>query len=242
MENRYLYKGHFAGHELDFAFYYPETALYFGSYLNSSKGASMHAIHVDQNELLSASKKWNMPCDGNLEFCLSMYKASDELMRFSRFIFHGAAFLLNGKAFLISAESGIGKTTQIKNWMSLYSEQIVLINGDKPILQLNEDNSIIVHPSPWKGKEDWGNDTYSGKLGGIILLRRGSVNSIMKASAVHNGARLFSLFFSSFEKAEYIEAISRIETAMWRTIPIWNLKNTGDTESAELAYKAITGE
>lgn len=242
MEYNYLYKGDFADCELSFEFHFPETALYFGKYLSRTSKHSVNSIRVKKDDFLEAITKWNMPYDGNLEYCLSMYRASDQLMKFNRCIFHGAAFLLKNKVYLISAESGIGKTTQIKNWMSLHSEEIILINGDKPILQLTDEHSIIVHPSPWKGKEDWGNDDCFGELGGIILLKRDTENSITRASAIRDGARLFSLFFSTYEKSENVKLISTIETEMWKKIPIWNLKNTGDVKSAEIAYKALIGE
>ena len=49
-------------------------------------------------------------------------------------VFHSAAFWWRGKAYLLTGPSGIGKSTQLRNWMDLYPKETELINGDKPIL------------------------------------------------------------------------------------------------------------
>jgi len=95
------------------------------------------------------------------------------------FYFHGAVFSWHGRAFMFTAKSGTGKSTQLKNWLQLYGDEINIINGDKPILAIRDDQ-VLVYPSPWKGKEGWGQDDVMLPLAGIIFLEQDRINEIRK--------------------------------------------------------------
>ena len=56
----------------------------------------------------------------------------------------------------LAAPSGVGKTTQLNLWWQLYPGEITIINGDKPALQFQENGPILVHATPWRGKEALG--------------------------------------------------------------------------------------
>ena len=234
----YSYRGIFGKSEISYSFRYPETSLYFHQFLKKCD-SSITDISIPERDYIWAKEEWNMVESSYLEYCLSMYRTSDYLTQYSACLFHGAAFLMDEKAYLLSADSGVGKTTQIRNWMALYSDRIQIINGDKPILCLEEDKHITVYPSPWKGKEDWGDDSIIAPLGGIILLKQGKENSIKRISPLHYSARLLSYFFSTFEEETVIRKLCVIETAMWNSVPIWELTNIGDLNSAEITYQAI---
>ena len=59
-----------------------------------------------------------------------------------------------------------------------FGNDISVINGDKPIIMVSG-GEATVYSAPWAGKEGWKSNTSAG-LGGIVLLRRGSVNSIKR--------------------------------------------------------------
>lgn len=234
----YIYKGRLGKTAVNYCFRYPETSLYFHHFLKPSQSETYDVI-VNDSDYRWANENWNMNPNGNLEYCLCMYRTSDYLTKHDSCLFHGAAFLLNNKAYLISADSGVGKTTQIRNWMELYSHEIRVMNGDKPILFLESDNHITVYPSPWKGKEEWGDDSIIAPLGGIILLKQGKFNKIERVRPIHYSARLLSYFFSTFEEENTVRKLCEIESAIWNTVPVWQLTNTGDTASAQITYQAI---
>ena len=223
----FTYEGKLGNTKLTYGFRYPETALYFRQFLHFCT-LETPDIEVTESDFQWAEHKWNSSKTSYLEYVLSMYRTSDYLTYDNSCLFHGAAFLWNGKAYVISADSGVGKTTQIKNWMELYSHEIRIINGDKPVLHLEKNQSLTVYPSPWKGKEEWGDDSINAPLGGVILLQQGQENIIKRIDSFQFSAILFANFFSTFEKKEVVQKLCQIETSIWQSVPVWLLVNTGD--------------
>lgn len=102
----------------------------------------------------------------------------EQLPLFGRMIVHGVAIAVNESAFIITAASGTGKSTHAFLWRRLLGEDSVeVINGDKPIVRMEEDSGerqedeIMVYGSPWCGKEGLQKNT-SAPLRGILLLNR----------------------------------------------------------------------
>lgn len=175
------------------------------------------------------------------EYSLLFENTVNTVLPLDHFFFHGAAFYWNGKAFLFAGKSGIGKTTQLKNWLKLYGKEIEIINGDKPIIELKEDNRFIVHPSPWTGKEGW-NGNMSGELGGIILLEQGKENSISRMSVKEAVYPIFLQFLYKPDNIESVNLVCDYEHHLLNSVPVWNLINTGDEDSAKLTYKVLSNE
>ena len=185
---------------------------------------------------------YGMADNGNTEFGISVYRASDALLSSGRVIIHAAAMQWQERAYLFSADSGTGKSTQLRRWLELYGHEVKIINGDKPILRLEEDGHFTVHPSPWKGKEEWGDDSLSAPLGGIILLKQGADNKMSRLSSSRAAACLLPQFFSSFESRMYLSMLCRLEEALLSKTPVWQLVNKGNAASAELTHETLIRE
>ncbi len=115
-----------------------------------------------------------------IETCesLCIYRAiAERLPEFNRFVFHGAAIKYDGNAYLFTAPSGTGKTTHIKLWQRYLGDKVSIINGDKPII--NVDNTITVYGTPWAGKEGYQKNT-SASIRAICVLKQGEINSIVR--------------------------------------------------------------
>ena len=96
-------------------------------------------------------------------------KIVDKISDYSVLLIHGVV-ISNGKdAFLISAPSGIGKTTRAIKFISK-NPDFYILNGDKPLLRLEEDK-VVACGSPWKGKEQYGINGET-PLRAILLLER----------------------------------------------------------------------
>lgn len=246
--NKYYYFGMFAGIRLNFAFRHHDSAAYFGKWLlpiddiNEMDKSHIHLIHIPKSDCDCWIQEYGMYDDGNTEFGMSVYRASDYLLKHDRCVIHGAAMLWHGKAWLFVAESGTGKSTQLRHWEKLYPDEIKIMNGDKPILKKEDSGIISVQPSPWKGKEDWGDDSLSAELGGIILLKQGDGNRIVRTSPVYCSARMLSLFFSTFETKETVHALCQFEEAILQIVPVWQLTNLGDLDSARLTHDTLLME
>lgn len=111
--------------------------------------------------------------------CLCLYREiAEKLPKFNRLVMHGAAITYDNSAVLFTAPSGTGKTTHIKLWKKAFGSKVDIINGDKPILHI-KDNSVIVHSSPWAGKEKFQKNR-SAPLKAICIIKRAQQNKTYK--------------------------------------------------------------
>ena len=234
----HIYNGSFAGEKLYFSFRHAETVKYFHGWLAPSE-ISESMITVPESDYECWIRDYGMADDADSEFGLSINRASDFLSHSGCCMIHAAAFTLDGRAYLLAADSGTGKSTQLKHLLELYENEVKVINGDKPILQIMQDGPPVVHPSPWKGKEGWGDDSLSAPLGGIILLKQGEENRISRLQPIDCVSRLLSLIFSAFEKEGDLRAICHIEERILQTVPVWRLVNLGNEASTQVLYETI---
>ena len=232
----YHYTLTLAGIELPCAFRFPETARYFGDYVTGSD-ASENALTVPQAD-------WDFwpstgkPVDGFAEYSLFAGAASTGLLRYGRCVIHAAAFRRQGRAWLIAAKPGVGKTTQIRTLQELYPGEFSVISGDKPVLELRSDGSVLVLPSPWNGKENW-RGAEAAPLAGIILLRRGEENRFEATPVKRAAIPVFLSVFSSGETAEILQQAADVVTAMLKSAPAWTLTTHQVPDSTRLLYQTL---
>ena len=218
--------------------HFSETEYYFKSF-KSEIGIVSDSISVSE-KLFAKLKEENNLSDiqAGDEYHLLHLATSNALLAYNRCVFHGTAFFWHEKAWIFTAPSGIGKTTQFRLWKKLYRDEVKIINGDKPILEFREDHTIIVHPSPWMGKERWGS-MLKAPLGGIIYLEQGKENKIERMVPHDAVIPLYKQFLFLPEKEEHIHAVCSMEDTLLRNIPVWKLINKGDLESAQLTHDVL---
>ncbi len=239
------YSGCFGGRAVCLGLRHPETAVRFGGFLDTgplTEGPA-GAVCVPEEAFREWERDTGLPGGASAEFNLAVYSTSDALLRQGACIIHAAALYYRGRAWLFAAESGTGKSTQLGNWMRLYPDDASrIMNGDKPVLRVTEKGTVEVCPSPWRGKEGWGDDGLTAPLGGVILLRQGREDRLAKADRFRSAARLLSCFFSRYETEDSIRGICGIEEKILRTVPVWELVNTGGSASTGLIRGAIEKE
>ena len=114
--------------------------------------------------------------DPFLERASIQRKIADALLQRNVIMTHGSTVGVDGEAFLFTAACGTGKSTHTRFWREMFGSRAVMINDDKPFLEIREDG-VIAHGSPWSGKH--GLDTnVSMPLKGICILHRGPENVI----------------------------------------------------------------
>lgn len=191
-------------------------------------------LTVSQRYVLPS--EWESPREAELIQLIG--ETGSALLKYDRCIFHGTAFIWHEKAWIFTAPSGTGKTTQYIRWKLVYKDEVTMLNGDKPILEFREDETVWVHPSPWKGKENMG-VMRSAPLGGIILLEQGTENRVQQLSASSAAIPLYLQFLFLIDKAENAERVCALETRLLRNCPVWKLTNLGDEASAELMHDTL---
>ncbi len=226
-----------AGIECRAAFRFPETVQFFGSYIQKTTDDSLNAISVKDYEFKDWKDLGN-EVNPHGEYSLLSLQTSEALFEHQRFIFHAVAFRWRDKAWLLTAAPGVGKSTQYKNLKELYPEEISIINGDRPVIQILDDGSIMVHPSPWNGKENW-HGAKAAPLAGIIFLKQGKENTIRTLTAQEAAVGALSSVFHSYENEEVVKKAAKLATALLKHTPLWLLTNKGDLESSALLLDTL---
>ena len=157
-------------------------------------------------------------------------------------VYHAVAVNAFGKAWLITAPSGVGKTTQLKNWRLMKDvPEVGVISGDMPVLERRSDGSVLVHPSPWNGKEGY-RGASAAPLGGIICLERTGLredNLIRSVGGKERLDRCLGQFVCRPETQTQIRNYARLADATLGGVPVWLLRNRGDAESTALMIKTL---
>ena len=236
----YYYKGEISGIPLSFAFRYSNTASYYEHWLCKCDPA-VDCITVQEEDVSYWMNQWKVSDYAYSEFVYSCSYACDVLMKHSRIVMHGAAFRWNQQAYLFTAPSGTGKTTQLNHWRTLFENEVKVMNGDKPILEVH-DNEVIVHPSPWKGKEGIGDDLLAAPLGGIIILQQDQNNMIERLSERDAAGRLFCRFYTTFTSEEEVKTAGRMLEQILNNVPVYLLRNKGDSDSAFMTHEYLLKE
>lgn len=226
-----------AGATVGCSFEFPETFRYFGNYVNGPfPGEGLRL----SPETRAAWERTVAPMDAFNEYSAFTVPVSEALMEQGRCVMHAAAFRFRGRAYLIAARSGVGKSTQVKTLMELYPGEFSVISGDRPVLEAVEEG-IIVHPSPWNGKEGW-HGAEKAPLAAMILLRRGEVSSIERLPAKKAAAPVFSSLFQSAESVERVRRTAAFADRILRTAPVWGFENGGVPDSTRLLYETVLKE
>lgn len=202
---------------------------------------------IDAREMISVSseeinnRKADFGSEPFTEFNLLLEHFCNLFLPYDRCLFHSVAICVDNQAWLITAPSGTGKSTQYRNWKALFGDEVRLICGDKPILEFQNSGDIIVHPSPWRGKERWRGSS-PAKLSGVVYLEQGLYNEISLMSASDALVPLYTQFLYQPETETQLRQVASMLDRMVNQIPVWKLVNTGDQASARLTYDTICGK
>ena len=170
------------------------------------------------------------------EFASIYRQIAEALPRYHRAVFHGAVVSYGGKAYMFIAKSGTGKTTHVNLWRK-YFEGVDIINGDKPIIAV-ENEKAVAYGTPWAGKEMWQKNTCA-PLGGICLIKRGSKNSIKKIEKDDLLGTILRQVYMP-ENADSLNLTMKIIDDIISLVPIYELTCDISKEAAECSFKALT--
>lgn len=218
--------------ELDMA--YADYLPLYENYICDEK--PLACVSVPQDEAEKAKSIYPENCgDAYVEHMELCPRISNALLNCNRVFFHATAFVWREKAWLLTAAPGTGKTTQYGRWKMLCGDEVQMLNGDKPILECTADG-IVVHHSPWRGKENMG-QMLTAPLGGIILLEQAAENKIERLGreAVIPVYRQFMYMANR----ESVRRVFEIEDKMLRSVPVFRLYNRGDEASARLCRDTL---
>ena len=233
------YKINICRRSLTYAFNYPGTKRFFGKYLVKTNDGS-DAICVTEEFI--TENRWlvnDTATSDFLEFQAIMLATGNYLLQYQCALFHGVSFIWHDLAWILTAPSGTGKSTQLVNWMNLYTDETQIINGDKTGLECSDDGSVYACSTPWLGKERYGFRDRSAKLGGIIVLEQGALNSLSEPDPYGLVYPLFIEFISYPDSEQQILDQAGILEQLIDSVPVWKFTNRGDETSTAFLHDAL---
>lgn len=126
---------------------------YCRDYIVEEKEAEFQIVISEED--ISRERRYsenNKNSDAYIESIVLLRKIADALPEKNRFLMHGAVVEWNEKGYMFTAPSGTGKTTHIQLWKQFIGEDVRIINGDKPILEIGE-QEVLAYGTPWAGSE-----------------------------------------------------------------------------------------
>ena len=233
-----------AGHTAKITSGFESTPQYFKSYLcedppEFSITVTRENIDFEQADLLEEAQRDGFRprvfTDPFLERAAIQRAFAEYLFDYGILLFHGSAIAVDGEGYLFTAHSGTGKSTHTRLWRQVFGDRAVMVNDDKPFLELRADG-IWLHGSPWSGKH--GLDTnICVPLKGICVLERGEENRIRPASREETLPMLQKQAFAPISKD--CSAFLTLVDTLSRQIPLWKLTCNRQPEAALTAWEAM---
>ena len=173
--------------------------------------------------------------DPFLERAAIQRKFAEQLLKQGIFLAHGSAVAADGQGYLFTARSGTGKSTHTRLWREVFGARAVMVNDDKPFLQLTEEG-VLIHGSPWSGKHGL-DSNITVPLKGICLLERGQENRIRQAKPEELTDLLRGFRPRTPAQAKEYD---NLLTQLTEEVPLWHMSCTKDAEAARIAYEAMS--
>ena len=191
-----------------------------------------------RREDLLEGKTPRMFSDAYLAFIAVQRRIAEALLQQDTLLFHGSVVAVDGVAYLFTAKSGTGKSTHTHLWRELFGPRAVMVNDDKPFLQITKEG-VLAYGSPWDGKHGLSTNICV-PLKAICILERGTENRIAPVSM---GEVLTMLFQQSQRPrnpafmGKYMELIDGLA----KKCTFYRLACTMDPNAARVAYEAMSG-
>ena len=163
-------------------------------------------------------------------------KLADHLLPQGVLMLHGSAIAVDGKGYLFTAKSGTGKSTHTRLWREAFGSRAVMINDDKPFLQIGEE--ILICGAPWSGKHGL-HSNITVPLCGICILERGKENSI---SPITPEEAMPMLLHQSHGAPEQAETLTNLVNHLAMRTSLWRMACTIDPQAAQIAHTAMCGK
>ncbi len=216
---------------------YPYTTRFCAEYLSKDQQTVADIVATTAVEELEEEKKHspNFP-DGYIENICLYRSICLQLPQFNRMLLHAAILEYDGEAYAFLGRSGTGKSTHTGLWLQAL-EGAKIVNGDKPILQINADG-VIAYGTPWMGKEGRGSNT-KAPLKGLCFLEQAKENSIRRLSPAEVTSKLFLQLLLPTEE-EAAEKTLELADRLIATVPAWLLKCDISEEAAQCSFEEMT--
>ena len=192
-------------------------------------------VHPTATHIKIAEKYMENESAEEVEFSSILCALHEAIISTNAAIFHAAVLEKDGEGYAFAGKSGIGKTTHVKLWQEVFDD-VTIINGDKPILTVED--KVYVSGSPWCGKEGY-NTNKTVPLKAICFIERADTPSISRLSGKEVIDRIFYQFSVPFENAILRMKSIAIADRLIKTVPFYLLKCDISHEAVKVAYEEM---
>ncbi len=175
--------------------------------------------------------------EGYYESIISYRKIAEILPDYDAFLFHGSVISYLGRAYVITANSGVGKTTHTKLWLSEFQGEAHVLNGDKPIIRII-DGVPYACGTPWQGKENYGCNEIR-ELSGIAFLERAVENRARDISPSEAVTRFMSQIYLPKSNLSALAKTMRLADKVIRGTHLALLECNMNPEAAHVCRAAL---
>ena len=98
--------------------------------------------------------------------------------------------------------------------------------------------AILVHPSPWNGKENW-YGAEAAPLAGIIHLKRGDENSLTRPKPRDLAVTVFTHLIQTAETEAAVRKAAELTTRLLEATPLWELTSNTVPDSTRLLLEEV---
>jgi len=205
-----------------------------------------YTVRIEQTDIDYERERSKTEAQEGIEFSdsyletLAVYRKIAEWMPLHAVIlFHGSALAVDGKGYLFTAKSGTGKSTHTGLWRQYLGERVVMINDDKPLLEVTK-TGVVVHGTPWNGKHRLSSNR-SVPLKAICILTRDSQNHIERITAGEAYAMLLQQCYRPADKLMMQRTLCILDELM-RHVAFYRLGCNMESEAARIAYEGMKEE
>ena len=227
-----------AGHVIRIESRFPENRRFFRDYMADDSAVPEVSASVTEDDIEKILSKYPGGSYRSAEIAALLRPVAESFPFMGGIIFHGAAVSYEKKAYIFTAPSGTGKSTHIKLWRKHLGESVDIINGDKPIITADE-RGVLVHGTPWSGKELWQKNV-SFPIGGICLLKRGE-NSIRTITSAEALPVIFTQTYKSKDADVTAKTMELLDKILGST-PLYELYCDISETAAKCSFTALTGK
>lgn len=176
--------------------------------------------------------------DAYLETLAAYRKISEMLLSQNILLFHGSAIAVDGVGYLFTAPSGTGKSTHTRLWMEHFGERAVIVNDDKPLLEVCE-GGVIAYGTPWDGKHHLSNNI-AVPLKAICILERGDTNTIHPIAPREAFSMLLQQSYRPSDARKMVDTLKLVRQ-LSHTIGLFHLSCNMEPDAAKIAYQGMNG-
>lgn len=168
---------------------------------------------------------------------LAVYrKIAELLIEKDIVLFHGSVVAVDGEGYLFTAKSGVGKSTHVRLWTEEFKERAVVINDDKPLLEIKEDG-ILVYGTPWNGKHNRGINSCV-PLKAICVVNRGEQNFIETMDNKQGYPFLLQQIYRPSDNTK-MEKTLQLISKIAKDTELYKLHCNMEQEAARIAYMGM---